>query len=34
MTVGWPIRDLQRRRSITIPELSAGFFFFAAYLYR
>ncbi len=33
LSVGWLIRNLRRRRPITVPVLSAGFFFISAYLY-
>ncbi|MDX1740587.1 MAG: hypothetical protein R3178_04800 [Rhodothermales bacterium] len=32
-SVAWLIRNLRRRRPITLPVLSAGFFFVSAYLY-
>ena len=32
-SVSWLVRNYRRRRSITLPVLSAGFFFISAYLY-
>ncbi len=32
-SVAWLIRNLRKKKSITMPVLSAGFFFISAYLY-
>lgn len=32
-SVSWLVRNYRRRKSITLPVLSAGFFFISAYLY-
>ncbi len=33
LSIGWLIRNLRRKRSITFPLLSSAFFFVSAYLY-
>jgi ABC-type Co2+ transport system permease subunit len=33
LSIGWIVRNYRRGQSVTLPVLSAGFFFVSAYLY-